>query len=184
LTSNSIQKDISLTSDGYNNIEVELVNLGESIKKSYLVVENMQNETKQETIDVYKQKNEIDDKNDYYVKKSFSTDKPVKSFTQAPSQDFGKTQYDSGADWKIVRNPSPVYPKGSIKRGEFGDVVIEIVVLPSGEIENSKIVLSSGFKDIDESALASSRRIKLKLINKDKLQKSVMRIPYSFKLRR
>jgi TonB family protein len=97
--------------------------------------------------------------------------------------DIGQSGDVLQAVWKVVKNPQPVYPRDARKRCEHGNVLVEIIVSPSGEIESAKIISSSGFQSLDESALNASKNIKLKHDNTTPPKNStVIRIPYQFKL--
>ncbi len=58
---------------------------------------------------------------------------------------------------KPRRNIRPDYPKGARIRGEQGDVVLEIAVGASGEVEKAAIVVSSGYPELDEAAARAAR---------------------------
>jgi len=50
------------------------------------------------------------------------------------------------------RTIRPVYPAGARRRGEEGRVVLEARVTVDGQVTDVKLVTSSGFDDLDESA--------------------------------
>lgn len=54
----------------------------------------------------------------------------------------------------------PVYPDGARRRGEEGDVVVEISVDENGDVADVKVVTSSGFKDLDEAARKAAKSAK------------------------
>ncbi|MDR2192403.1 MAG: TonB family protein, partial [Endomicrobium sp.] len=81
--------------------------------------------------------------------------------------------------WRVVKCPMPAYPQQARKNMQEGEVIIEIKVLPSGEIESSKVVLSSGFTSIDAAALIASKRIVLKYDGSNRALSGVtLRVPY------
>lgn len=51
----------------------------------------------------------------------------------------------------------PDYPKGSRLRGEQGDVLLEIGVAAQGTVSHVAVVASSGFPELDESAVKAAR---------------------------
>ncbi len=53
---------------------------------------------------------------------------------------------------RTARPPSPTYPLLSRRRGEEGDVVLEVLVLPSGEAAEVTVVRSSGHRRLDRAA--------------------------------
>ncbi|RLU02445.1 MAG: energy transducer TonB [Ketobacter sp.] len=58
------------------------------------------------------------------------------------------------------RNPDPRYPSLSRRRGEEGTVILELLVLKDGSVENVTIKESSGFPRLDKSAMEAVRRWK------------------------
>ena len=58
------------------------------------------------------------------------------------------------------RNIRPDYPKGARQRGEQGDVILEIRVNAEGTVDDVKVVVSSGFAELDEAAVKAARTAK------------------------
>lgn len=56
------------------------------------------------------------------------------------------------------QNPDPPYPSISRRRGEEGTVVLELLVLKDGSVDDVKIKESSGFPRLDKSAMDAVRR--------------------------
>jgi protein TonB len=52
----------------------------------------------------------------------------------------------------------PPYPPGEIRAGNTGTADIEIYVLPNGRVGDARIVKSTGFPALDQSALDEARR--------------------------
>lgn len=50
----------------------------------------------------------------------------------------------------------PGYPKGALRRGEEGDVTLEIAISEKGEAKDVKIVASSTFRELDEAASSAA----------------------------
>jgi protein TonB len=63
---------------------------------------------------------------------------------------------DSGA--QPADGIRPEYPPSCIRRGEQGLVLVEVHVLADGSADDARIVKSSGFRELDCSALASARK--------------------------
>ena len=61
---------------------------------------------------------------------------------------------------KPKRNIRPDYPKGARQRGEQGDVVLEIRVNAAGTVDGVKVAVSSGFAELDESAVRAAKAAK------------------------
>ena len=57
-------------------------------------------------------------------------------------------------------NIRPDYPKGARQRGEQGDVILEIRVNAEGTVDGVKVVVSSGFGELDEAAVKAARMAK------------------------
>lgn len=51
------------------------------------------------------------------------------------------------------RNIRPEYPKGARRRGEQGDVVMEIAIDESGTVTSVRVLSSSGSAELDEAAV-------------------------------
>jgi len=52
----------------------------------------------------------------------------------------------------------PPYPPGDIRDGNTGTAQIEVYVLPNGRVGDARIVKSTGFASLDQSALDEARR--------------------------
>lgn len=59
-------------------------------------------------------------------------------------------------------NRAPVYPAGAKMRGESGTVVLRVFVHPSGTADRVEVNASSGFPELDESAVAAVQTWKFK----------------------
>ena len=55
-------------------------------------------------------------------------------------------------------NPAPMYPARSRQRAEQGTVTLHVLVATDGSVERIEIAESSGFDDLDRSALETVRR--------------------------
>jgi TonB family protein len=55
-------------------------------------------------------------------------------------------------------NPAPVYPARSRQRAEQGTVTLHVLVASDGSVERIEIAESSGFDDLDQSALDTVRK--------------------------
>lgn len=77
----------------------------------------------------------------------------------------------------------PVYPDGARRRGEEGDVVVEISVDERGDVADVRVVASSGFKDLDEAARKAAKSAKfIPARHGTRPVASVGRLTISFKL--
>jgi len=78
----------------------------------------------------------------------------------------------------------PDYPKGARQRGEQGEVTLEIHVDAEGAVSEAKVVVSSGFAELDEAAVRAVRKAKFRPAKSDKKAvASVARIKLDFKLK-
>ena len=50
------------------------------------------------------------------------------------------------------------YPAVAVRKGEEGDVVADLLINPAGAVETCKIVLSSGFAELDDATCALLQR--------------------------
>ncbi len=50
------------------------------------------------------------------------------------------------------QNRPPVFPQNLVSRGVSGTVKLEVVVLPTGKVESTKVVVSTGSQQLDELA--------------------------------
>ena len=55
-------------------------------------------------------------------------------------------------------NPAPVYPSRSRQRAEQGTVTLHVLVAIDGSVERIEVAESSGFEDLDRSALDTVRK--------------------------
>jgi len=55
-------------------------------------------------------------------------------------------------------NPSPLYPRGSLRRNEQGKVILELLILADGSVGEVRIEQSSGFKRLDRAAMKAVKR--------------------------
>lgn len=58
----------------------------------------------------------------------------------------------------MTRRVDPVYPPASRRAGEAGQVLLRVLVDESGRPREVRILKSSGFERLDESAVAAIRR--------------------------
>jgi protein TonB len=61
-------------------------------------------------------------------------------------------------DADYLQNPNPPYPAVSRRLGEQGKVVLHVVIGIDGLAQSAKIVKSSGFERLDQSALETVMR--------------------------
>lgn len=86
-------------------------------------------------------------------------------------------------DGGYINLPAPPYPTEALENGEEGTTRVEIVVEPDGRVSSTKIVKSSGFKRLDETALkaAQAGNIKPKSINGQPVRSRFV-APFTFKM--
>jgi len=60
------------------------------------------------------------------------------------------------------RTIRPDYPKGARQRGEQGEVTLEIDVDADGAVTRTKVVVSSGFAELDEAAVKAAQKAKFR----------------------
>ena len=82
-----------------------------------------------------------------------ATPSPVAAPTAPPAPTLVEARYD--ADY--LRNPAPVYPPMSRRRGEQGKVLVLVEVTPGGIAGEVSLRQSSGYPRLDEAALKAVR---------------------------
>lgn len=83
----------------------------------------------------------------------FDSEKAVVVEMSAPAAAKAPRQARVDAPARPVRPIKPVYPRSSRRRGEEGGVMLEFMIDESGRVKDAKVVGSSGFADLDRSAL-------------------------------
>lgn len=82
------------------------------------------------------------------------------------------------------RSIRPEYPKGARQRGEQGDVTLEIRVGAGGEVEEAKVVVTSGFAELDAAAVKAAKAAKFTPAKSGRdAVASMARLKLSFKLK-
>lgn len=81
-------------------------------------------------------------------------------------------------------NPTPSYPGMSRRRGEEGQVVLQVVVGTDGRVASLSVAQSSGFRRLDKAALDAVRQWRFQPARRGSTPvRSVARIPIRFALR-
>lgn len=81
------------------------------------------------------------------------------------------------SDLDIVRGAKPIYPLASRRRGEEGTVLIYVRLSHDGAVVEAKVYKSSGYEQLDESALKAVKRWVFKTSKESELL-----VPVIFKL--
>jgi periplasmic protein TonB len=77
----------------------------------------------------------------------------------------------------------PLYPSQEIRMGHTGTVVLSVEVLPNGRVGAIRIVQSSGFPGLDDSAVREARRWRLRPGARDGVPATMWKeIPVTFRL--
>lgn len=84
-----------------------------------------------------------------------SAQEPLRS---APGASSTSERYRAWIDTKDCR---PVYPRSSVRNSEQGTVTLAFHIDADGSLLESKIVRSSGFRDLDRAAHEAMRKCKL-----------------------
>jgi periplasmic protein TonB len=58
---------------------------------------------------------------------------------------------------RVLQNYEPPYPPGALRREEEGTVYVRITVTPQGRVTDASIERSSGFNELDQTALKAIR---------------------------
>jgi periplasmic protein TonB len=62
------------------------------------------------------------------------------------------------SDASHLSNPAPAYPTASKRMEEQGQVLLDVYILPSGNVGEVKLKRSSGFARLDQAALDAVRQ--------------------------
>jgi TonB family protein len=173
-----------------SSIEVEFINSqGEcevmNVEDTAMPAEKKKDETGEISLNYKKESSGLGIEKKEEQKESQNLENKSAPASESLEHSHGASGQNEKNLWKVLKCPMPAYPRQARKNLQEGEVIIEIKVLPSGEIESSKIVLSSGFDSIDEAALNASKRIVLKYSGPKHAHSPVtLRVPYQFKLRK
>ncbi len=80
----------------------------------------------------------------------------------------------------ITQRVNPLYPVASRRAGESGTVVLDIVVGPDGAPSEIKVLNSSGYAALDESAMTAVRKWRFTVSSDTSYAR--VRLPITFKL--
>lgn len=61
-------------------------------------------------------------------------------------------------DARQQNNPAPAYPRVSRRRGEQGTVILEILILADGSVDEVRVKSSSGYSRLDKSAMQAVKQ--------------------------
>ncbi len=82
------------------------------------------------------------------------------------------------------RLPRPIYPINSRRRGEQGTVVLEVEILPSGNVGFVHVLADAGYPDLAEAAVDAFRGQHFPPATENgRPVRSVVRVPFRFSLR-
>lgn len=82
------------------------------------------------------------------------------------------------------KNIKPKYPEGARKRGEQGDVTLELEVDAQGTVSRVSVVASCGFAELEQAAIAAARRARFRPAKRGETPVSATaRLTLTFRLR-
>jgi len=87
---------------------------------------------------------------------SQSSNPPAATAASAPAAPPTPARFEAA----YLRNPAPVYPQESRRRGEEGRTLLRVRVLADGSPEEVHLHLGSGFERLDQAAIDAVRRWK------------------------
>lgn len=80
-----------------------------------------------------------------------------------------------------IRSPGPSYPRGALRRGESGEVLLSIHVDARGVPSQVDVASSSGSRDLDRAAVAAARRWRFRPAMRDGAPVAgVVNVPIAF----
>lgn len=84
----------------------------------------------------------------------------------------------------VEKTVKPKYPRGARRRGEEGDVTLEVLIAAEGAVKDVRIVESSGFRELDEAAVSAAKASRFSPARAGGAEvESQARITLSFRLR-
>lgn len=114
--------------------------------------------------------------------KSKESEEVVQS--RAPVPVAAPRQAKVDAPPKPKKTIRPEYPMGARRRGEHGDVVVEILVGERGEVAHVAVVESSGFAELDKAAAKAAKKASFTPAKSgSKPIASTARLKFTFELR-
>jgi protein TonB len=112
---------------------------------------------------------------------------PAASIKGSLDQDNGELQNSGSivsARPNYLKNPPPIYPEESRRRGEAGKVVLLVSIDESGGVSELKIDSSSGFERLDQSAVRAVKSWRFQAATKGGIAVSDrVKVPVVFSLR-
>lgn len=117
--------------------------------------------------------------------------RPIKKNIEKPVEESIKSpQQPETEKAKVVSAPSPigkiipVYPRNARRKGYEGKVVVEIEVSNIGSVVKSKIISSSGHKELDNAAIRAVNKAAFSPATENGVSiQGKLRIPITFKLK-
>ncbi len=96
---------------------------------------------------------------------------------------FGNSEVSVSAPAAALKGIRPAYPYASRRRGEEGTVKLRIKVSPSGVAETVEIAESSGYRALDQAAVAAAlQAIYLPAADRGQPRQDTIILPVSFRL--
>jgi protein TonB len=102
------------------------------------------------------------------IPRELEFEQPETTLTLPPQPEFVETPPGGSAvvQPEIVgvridpRNPlsQPPYPPGMVRQGNQGTVDLEVYVLPNGRVGDARVIKSTGWDELDRSAVAEAKR--------------------------
>lgn len=106
---------------------------------------------------------------------------PVQAENAAAITTAPQEAVPAAKSFSIQSRVDPTYPPASRRAGEQGRVLLELIVGPNGKPTEVKILRSSGFPMLDESAVMAVRKWKFS-VNNGGSAYSRLQLPVTFKL--
>lgn len=111
-------------------------------------------------------------------------DRTIQNDERANDSSVAPQQARINAPPRPLRTIRPVYPRGARRRGEQGEVELEVSVGADGEVESVTVVRSSGFAELDVAAVQASRKARFTPARSGNAAvSSRVRLPFNFKLK-
>ncbi len=106
---------------------------------------------------------------------------PAPSAPPAPAANPNPVRVAAVADFNTCAKPE--WPKASLRNEETGTVTLQFLIAEDGRVADSKILKSSGFRELDKAAVAGISKCRFKPgTNDGKPEKAWMSMQYVWTL--
>jgi len=126
---------------------------------------------------------------DYYQTDSIGGIFNSRNYNEAISQRKNTTKEQPLIPAGLVNydgnRPMPVYPRSATRNGREGRVIVRVLISELGDVSSASVLKTSGYADLDKSALDAAKRASFKPYRVNGIAKSALTdIPFDFTLKK